>query len=71
MNKKKRNDPEHKIQTFTQKIRERERERERLTDKIANIESVVVGPKSVVKARVPATIRTHNVVSGGDYGGEE
>lgn len=49
----------------------RERERERLTDKIANIESVVVGPKSVVKARVPATIRTHNVVSGGDYGGEE
>ncbi|WVZ24180.1 hypothetical protein V8G54_002724 [Vigna mungo] len=39
--------------------------------KVADVESVVVGPESVVEARVPPTIGTDNVVGGGGYGGDE
>ena len=62
--------------TYTE--REREREREGLhTDKVSNIEGVVVGPKGVVDAGVPAAVGTNNVVgskdcwSGGDEEDEE
>lgn len=51
--------------------REEKRERERSTDEIANIEGVIVGPESVVDARVPAFVSTHNVVSGGSGGGRD
>lgn len=37
-----------------------------LTDEIADIECMVVGPESVINARVPATVGTNNVVGGGD-----
>lgn len=33
-----------------------------LTNEIADIESVVIGPKSVVHTRVPATVSTYDVV---------
>lgn len=53
-------------------------EREGLhTDKVSNIEGVVVGPKGVVDAGVPAAVGTNNVVgskdcwSGGDEEDEE
>lgn len=43
-----------------------------LTDKVTNIEGVVVGPVGIVDSRVPAFISTNNVVSsGGSNGGEE
>ena len=43
-----------------------------LTDKVTNIEGVVVGPVGIVDSRVPAFIGTNNVVSsGGCNGGEE
>ena len=44
-------------------MRKRE-ERERLTDEVADIESLVVGPESVVIARVPAAVGAHNMVCG-------
>ena len=53
--------------TYTQREREREREREGLhTDKVSNIEGVVVGPKGVVDAGVPAAVGTNNVVGSKD-----
>ena len=42
-------------------------EREGLhTDKVSNIEGVVVGPKGVVDAGVPAAVGTNNVVGSKD-----
>ena len=53
--------------TYTEREREREREREGLhTDKVSNIEGVVVGPKGVVDAGVPAAVGTNNVVGSKD-----
>ena len=53
--------------TYTQRERERKREREGLhTDKVSNIEGVVVGPKGVVDAGVPAAVGTNNVVGSKD-----
>ncbi|EEF49232.1 conserved hypothetical protein [Ricinus communis] len=40
------------------------KERMRYTDKISNIEGVIIGPKSIVDARIPAFVSTNNVVSG-------
>ena len=42
------------------------RERRGLTDKITDIECLVIGPESIVIARVPATVGTNNVVGSGD-----
>ena len=36
------------------------------TDEVSHIEGVVVGPKGVVHARIPAFVSTNNVVSGDD-----
>lgn len=45
-----------------------ERERKRgLTDKVANIEGMVVGPESVVHAGVPALVGANNVIGGEDW----
>ena len=53
--------------TYTEREREREREKEGLhTDKVSNIEGVVVGPKGVVDAGVPAAVGTNNVVGSKD-----
>jgi len=46
--------------------------KDKLTYEVTNIEGVVVGPKSVVDARVPSLVGTNNVISGGcrrDYPG--
>lgn len=36
------------------------------TDEVSDVEGLIVGPKGVVDARVPAFVSTHNVVSSGD-----
>lgn len=41
------------------------------TDEISNVESLVVGPKGVVYAWVPAFVGSNNVVGGGDGGDRE
>lgn len=41
------------------------------TDIITSIEGLVVGPKSVVHARVPAFVSSDDVVGGVDGGGKE
>lgn len=46
-------------------------EKEELTDEVADIESLVVGPESVVNARVPSTVGANYVVGGGDGSDEE
>lgn len=38
------------------------------TDEISNIESMVVGPESVVDARIPTTVGAYNMIGGGDGG---
>ena len=62
-------DPACKTYTDRERERERERKREREglhTDKVSNIEGVVVGPKGVVDAGVPAAVGTNNVVGSKD-----
>lgn len=41
------------------------------TNLISDVESLVIGPKSVVYTWFPALISTNNVVSGGDSGDAE
>lgn len=41
------------------------------TDEISNVESLVIGPKGVVYAWVPAFVGSNNVVGGGDGGDRE
>lgn len=53
------------LETDPEYIHVESRERERfVTDKVANVEGVVVGPEGVVDAGVPAAVGADDVVGG-------